>query len=109
MQQANDQCRRFRFGVFEADLQFGRLTKHGKRIRLQEQPFRLLVMLLEKPGELVTREKLRGGLWPRTTVGLRSRLEQSDQQGSRRPWEIRPRIPASSRPSHGEATGFSPM
>jgi DNA-binding winged helix-turn-helix (wHTH) protein len=68
MQQANDQCRRFRFGVFEADLQFGRLTKHGKRIRLQEQPFRLLVMLLEKPGELVTREELRGGLWPRTTV-----------------------------------------
>ncbi len=68
MQQANEQCRRLRFGVFEADLQIGRLTKHGKRIRLQEQPFRLLVMLLEKPGELVTREELRGRLWPRTTV-----------------------------------------
>jgi DNA-binding winged helix-turn-helix (wHTH) protein len=57
-----------RFGVFEADVQTGELTKHGKRIRLQEQPFQLLVMLLEKPGEVVTREELRGRLWPRTIV-----------------------------------------
>jgi TolB-like protein/DNA-binding winged helix-turn-helix (wHTH) protein len=57
-----------RFGVFEADVQTGELTKHGKRIRLQEQPFQLLVMLLEKPGEVVTREELRSRLWPRTIV-----------------------------------------
>src|ERR1700733_1647660 len=57
-----------RFGVFEADVQTGELTKHGKRIRLQEQPFQLLVMLLQKPGEVVTREELRSRLWPRTIV-----------------------------------------
>ena len=54
--------------MFEADLRTGELTKHGKRLRLQEQPFRLLTILLEKPGELVTREELRSRLWPRTTV-----------------------------------------
>ena len=57
-----------RFGVFEADVHTGELTKQGKRIRLQEQPFQLLVMLLEKPGEVVTREELRSRLWPQTTV-----------------------------------------
>src|ERR1700735_2002569 len=57
-----------RFGVFEADVQPAERTKHGKRIRLQEQPFQLLVMLLEKPGEVVTREELRARLWPRTII-----------------------------------------
>jgi TolB-like protein/DNA-binding winged helix-turn-helix (wHTH) protein/Flp pilus assembly protein TadD len=57
-----------RFGAFEADVQTGELTKQGKRIRLQEQPFQLLVMLLEAPGQVVTREQLRSRLWPRTTV-----------------------------------------
>jgi DNA-binding winged helix-turn-helix (wHTH) protein len=57
-----------RFGVFEANVHTGELTKQGKRIRLQEQPFQLLVMLLEKPGEVVTREELRSRLWPQTTV-----------------------------------------
>jgi TolB-like protein/DNA-binding winged helix-turn-helix (wHTH) protein/Flp pilus assembly protein TadD len=59
---------RFKFGVFEADLRTGELTKLGKRVRLQEQPFQLLAMLLEKPGELVTREELRERLWPKTIV-----------------------------------------
>jgi TolB-like protein/DNA-binding winged helix-turn-helix (wHTH) protein/Tfp pilus assembly protein PilF len=68
MQQSNYPPRRLRFGVFEADLRTGELTKHGKRLRLQQQPFRLLAMLLEKPGELVTREELRGRLWPQTIV-----------------------------------------
>jgi TolB-like protein/DNA-binding winged helix-turn-helix (wHTH) protein/Tfp pilus assembly protein PilF len=68
MQQANCPPRRMRFAVFEADLRAGELTKQGKRLRLQELPFRLLVLLLEKPGELVTREELRGRLWPRTFV-----------------------------------------
>jgi TolB-like protein/DNA-binding winged helix-turn-helix (wHTH) protein/Tfp pilus assembly protein PilF len=57
-----------RFGAFEADVQTGELTKQGKRIRLQEQPFQLLVMLLEAPGQVVTRDQLRSRLWPRTTV-----------------------------------------
>src|SRR5580698_8648860 len=66
-----------RFGVFEADVQTGELTKHGKRIRLQEQPFQLLVMLLEKPGEVVTREELRSRLWPRTIVDFDHGLNKS--------------------------------
>ncbi len=68
MQQAKEPFRRLRFGVFEADLRTGELTKQGKRLSLQGQPFRLLALLLEKPGELVTREELRGKLWPQTTV-----------------------------------------
>jgi TolB-like protein/DNA-binding winged helix-turn-helix (wHTH) protein/Flp pilus assembly protein TadD len=59
---------RLRFGVFEADLQLGELTKLGRRVRLQEQPFRVLAMLLQRPGELVGREQLQNEIWPRTIV-----------------------------------------
>ena len=68
MKQAAQSFRRFKFGVFEADLRTGELTKLGKRVRFQEQPFQLLTMLLEKPGELVTREELHERLWPTTIV-----------------------------------------
>jgi TolB-like protein/DNA-binding winged helix-turn-helix (wHTH) protein/Flp pilus assembly protein TadD len=68
MQDANYPPKRLRFGVFEADLRIGELTKHGKRLPLQEQPFRLLTMLLTRPGELVTREELRAKIWPQTIV-----------------------------------------
>ncbi len=68
MEQAVQPSRRIRFGIFEADLRTGELTKLGKRVRLQEQPFQLLAMLLEKPGELVIREELREKLWPKTIV-----------------------------------------
>ncbi len=67
-QQANYAHQRLRFGVFEADPRIGELTKHGKRLPLQEQPFRLLAMLLERPGELVSREELRAKIWPQTIV-----------------------------------------
>ncbi len=66
--QANEPPRCLQFGVFEVDLRAGQLTKHGLRVRLQEQPFQVLAMLLEKPGELVSREELRSRLWPRTVV-----------------------------------------
>ncbi len=56
-----------RFGSFEVDTQEGRLTKAGIRIRLQEQPFRILVLLLESAGQLVTREKIREELWSNDT------------------------------------------
>jgi|SRR5215472_15455494 len=59
--------RRLRFGVFEVDLRAGELRKHGLRVRLQEQPFQVLAMLLEYPGELVTREDLQKRLWPADT------------------------------------------
>jgi DNA-binding winged helix-turn-helix (wHTH) protein/TolB-like protein len=56
-----------RFADFEVDLRAGQLRKQGVKIRLQEQPFRLLTVLLESAGEVVTREELRGRLWPADT------------------------------------------
>src|SRR6185503_10377996 len=53
-----------RFGVFEVDLRSGELRKNGLRIKLQDQPFQVLAMLLEKPGQVVTREQLHQKLWP---------------------------------------------
>ena len=57
----------YRFGLFEVFPAAGELWKHGHRIKLQEQPFRLLVALLERPGELVSRETIRERLWPENT------------------------------------------
>ena len=56
-----------RFGVFELDLQSRELHKQGMKIRLQGQPVEILVMLLERPGEVVTREELQKKLWPADT------------------------------------------
>lgn len=72
---------RVRFGVFEADLRSGELRKHGIKIKLHHQPFQVLAMLLEHPGELVTREELKNKLWPLDTfvdfdVGLNSAVKK---------------------------------
>ena len=56
-----------RFGPFEADLRAGELRKHGVKLKLVGQPFEVLAMLLESPGQLVTREELRTRLWPTDT------------------------------------------
>ncbi len=56
-----------RFGTFELDLRAGELRKNGIKIKLQDQPFQVLKMLLERPGELVTREELQQRLWPSDT------------------------------------------
>jgi TolB-like protein len=56
-----------RFGSFELDLQAGELRSNGDRIRLQDQPLKLLATLLERPGQVVTREELRNKLWPSDT------------------------------------------
>ncbi|MCP5119631.1 MAG: hypothetical protein GY953_53205 [bacterium] len=53
-----------RFGPFEADPTAGELRRAGTRIKLQDQPFRILTILLSRPGEVVTREELREQLWP---------------------------------------------
>ena len=58
-----------RFGVFELEPQVGILRKHGFRIRLQEQPFRVLLALIEKRGEIVTREELRDRIWSGAAYG----------------------------------------
>ena len=55
---------RYRFGVFEADTTLGELRRQGVRIKLNAQPFQVLVMLLERPGELLTREEISRELWP---------------------------------------------
>src|SRR6201981_1142153 len=56
-----------RFGIFEVDLRAGQLRRSGVKVRLQEQPFQVLSMLLERPGEVVTREDLHARLWPADT------------------------------------------
>jgi len=56
-----------RFGVFEASLQSGELRKHGLLIRVPGQPFKILAIFLERPGEVITREELRKTLWPAET------------------------------------------
>jgi len=56
-----------RFGVFEVDQRAGELRKLGVKIKLQDQPFKLLQILLERPGEVVTREELRQRIWPADT------------------------------------------
>ncbi|HEV2247059.1 MAG TPA: tetratricopeptide repeat protein [Terriglobia bacterium] len=67
MKQVSSSPEVIRFGVFEADTRTGELRKHGQRIKLQEQPFQVLSLLLARPGELVTREELRLKLWPADT------------------------------------------
>src|SRR6202021_1329179 len=56
------------FGLFEADLATGELRKSGVRIRLQAQPFRVLSFLLERPGEVVTREEIQQRVWGSDTI-----------------------------------------
>src|SRR3954469_4555741 len=67
MQQAPGVPVRLRFRIFEVDLRTGELRKRGVRIRLQEQPFQVLAVLLTRPGELVFRDELRGRLWTADT------------------------------------------
>ena len=56
-----------RFGTYEVDLRLGELRKNGIRVKLTGQPFQILVILLEHPGDLVTREQLQRRLWPSDT------------------------------------------
>jgi DNA-binding winged helix-turn-helix (wHTH) protein len=67
MPDASSTTRIVRFGVFETDLITGELRREGTKIRLQEQPFQVLLILLERPGDLVTREELQKRLWPADT------------------------------------------
>jgi DNA-binding winged helix-turn-helix (wHTH) protein len=52
-----------RFGVFEVDVRKGELRKQGVRVKLQDQPFHVLTLLLQRPGEVVSREELRSHIW----------------------------------------------
>ncbi len=59
--------RRVQFGTFELDLETGELRNHGLKVKLQGKPFQILNALLERPGEVVTRDQLRSRLWPADT------------------------------------------
>src|SRR4051812_41309168 len=63
-----------RFGAFEADMQTGELRKDGVKLKFSGQPFRVLAILLERPGGLVTRKELQERLWPDTFVDLEDNL-----------------------------------
>src|SRR5271163_1669593 len=65
----NNGNRTIRFGAFEADLPSGEIRKSGSRIKLQDQPFKVLQILLEHPGDLVTREELQSRIWPEESFG----------------------------------------
>src|SRR5262245_41952868 len=58
---------RVQFGVFELDLQRAELRKNGVKVKLQEQPLKILQVLLENPGQIVSREELRNRIWPANT------------------------------------------
>lgn len=58
-----------RFGAFEADLHAGEIRKSGSRVKLQDQPFKVLQLLLERPGVLVSRDELRSRIWPDESFG----------------------------------------
>jgi DNA-binding winged helix-turn-helix (wHTH) protein/tetratricopeptide (TPR) repeat protein len=67
MKGSNARPRQLRFSVFEVELRTGELRKQGLKVKLHGQPFQVLAMLLERPGELVTREEIRDKLWPGDT------------------------------------------
>lgn len=60
-------AQKFAFGIYEVDARTGELRKAGFKLRVQEQPFQILLMLLDRPGDVVTREELRLRLWPADT------------------------------------------
>jgi len=64
MATAAEPIRSYEFGVFTVEVTAGELRKNGVRLKVQERPFRLLVCLLERPGEIITRDELRQRLWP---------------------------------------------
>ncbi len=66
--ESTERPRMVRFGVFELDLMVGELRRNGRKIKLQEQPFEILSLLLEHPGEVVTQEQIIAKLWPDGTV-----------------------------------------
>ena len=77
MQEAEGPSQVVRFGLFEVDLQTGEIRKGGRNVNLQEQPFQVLAILVERPGELVTREELQEKLWPAETVDFDSGLNKA--------------------------------
>jgi Tol biopolymer transport system component/DNA-binding winged helix-turn-helix (wHTH) protein len=74
MPETQSPLRLVRFGAFEADLRTGELRKDGVKLKFSGQPFQVLAILLERPGEVVTREELQKRLWPDTFVDVERNL-----------------------------------
>src|SRR3954462_352843 len=74
MAETQSPARLVRFGAFEADLRSGELRKDGVKLKFSGQPFKVLAILLERPGEVVTREELQKRLWPDTFVDVERNL-----------------------------------
>jgi TolB-like protein/DNA-binding winged helix-turn-helix (wHTH) protein/Flp pilus assembly protein TadD len=79
--EATDRTRKVRFDAFDVDMRSGEVRKHGIRLKLHRQPFQVLSLLLEHPGDVVTREELRQKLWPGDTfvdfdTGLNSAVKK---------------------------------
>src|SRR5271167_1487403 len=79
--EAAERARKIRFDAFDVDMRSGEVRKHGIRLKLQDQPFQVLSLLLEHPGDVVTREELRQKLWPGDTfvdfdTGLNSAVKK---------------------------------
>jgi len=79
--EATERTRRIRFDAFDVDMRAGEARKHGIRLKLHRQPFQVLSLLLEHPGDVVTREELRQKLWPGDTfvdfdTGLNSAVKK---------------------------------
>src|SRR5215468_9418384 len=111
-----------RFSIFEVNLQTGELRRKGQKVKLQDQPFQVLAALMERPGEVVTREELRSKLWPADTFvdfdhslnaaikRLRDALGESAEKpifietmarrGYRFIGNVETAVPISSRPTH---------
>jgi TolB-like protein/DNA-binding winged helix-turn-helix (wHTH) protein len=98
---APNQTRRVTFGPFEADLSTCELRKHGLKVKLQDQPFQVLALLVQRPGEMISREEFRQELWPADTfvefdVGLNNAIKKlrdalNDKAGAPRYVETLPR------------------
>ena len=74
MAETQSRPRLVRFGAFEADVRTGELRKDGVKLKFSGQPFQVLAILLERPGDVVTREELQKRLWPDTFVDVERNL-----------------------------------
>src|SRR5438034_5380919 len=90
-----------RFGVFEVDLRAGELRKNGSKLKLAGQPFQVLTILLEQPGDVVTREELQKRLWPDTFVDVDHNLNTASTRFAKY-WAILPSDRGLSRRCRGE-------
>ena len=106
MEQSVHSPRLVRFESFEVDLRAGELRKAGVRLKLPGQPFQVLAILLEYPGEVVTREELQKRLWPDTFVDVDHNLNPLLIRFARC-WAIRRRTPDSSKRYLGGVIGSS--